>query len=71
MTVMEKILFKVMNVTLSFLLYDPGAFANYPDSQRSGSSLLPTGEKLSSSAKRWHCYRSHQGHQLQHENITF
>lgn len=43
--VMEEILLKVMNVTLSFLLYDPGAFANYPDSQRSSRSLLLTGEK--------------------------
>lgn len=69
--VMEEILLKVMNVTLSFLLYDPGAFANYPDSQRSGPSLLPTREKLGSSAKRWPCYRIHRGQWLQPEIITF
>lgn len=45
---MEEILLKVMNVTLSFPLCDPGAFVNYPDSQRSGPSLLPTGENLGS-----------------------
>lgn len=42
--VMEQILLKVMNVTLSFLLYDPGAFANYPDSQRSGPLSFPLGK---------------------------
>lgn len=70
-SVMEEILLKVMNVSLPFLLYDPGAFANYPDSQRSGPSLLPTGEKLGSSAKCWPCYRIHQGQLLQPEIITF
>lgn len=34
--VMEEILLKVMNVSLSFLLCDPGAFANYPGSHGSG-----------------------------------
>lgn len=68
--VMEEILLKVMNVTLSFPLYG-GAFANYPDSQRSGPSLLPTGEKLGSSAERRPCYRIHQGRGLQPEIITF
>lgn len=41
--VKEEILLKVMNVSLSFLLYDPGAFANYPDIQRSDPARLPTG----------------------------
>lgn len=40
--VKEEILLKVMNVSLSFL-YDPGAFANYPDIQRSDPARLPTG----------------------------
>lgn len=60
----------IMNVTLSSLLYDPGVFANHPDSQRSGPSLLPTGEKLSSSAKRRCSYRNHQGLCLQPEILT-
>lgn len=59
--VKEEILLKVMNVSLSFLLYDPGAFANYPDFQRSGPFLLPTREMLGSSAKYWPCYSIHQG----------
>lgn len=68
---MEEILLKVMNVSLSFLLYDPGAFANYPDSQRSGPALLSTGEKPGSSAKCWSCYRIHRGQWLQLEIVTF
>lgn len=69
--VMEEILLKVMNVSLSLLLYDPGAFANYPDSQRSCPALLSTGEKLGSSAKRSPCYSIHQGQWLQLQIITF
>lgn len=71
--VMGKILLEVMNVTLSFPLCNPGAFANYPNSHRSGPALLPTGGKaqLSSSAKCWPCYRTHRGRQLQPEIITF
>jgi len=67
---MEEILLQVMNVTLSFLLYDPHAFANYPDSKRSALSLLPTRDPLGSSAKRWPCYRNHQGQWLLPEIIT-
>lgn len=69
--VMEEILLKVMNVSLSFLLYDPGAFANYPDSQRYGPALRSTREKLGSSAKCWPCYKIHQGHWLQLKILTF
>lgn len=58
--VMEETLLKIMNVNLSFLLYDPGAFANYPDSQRSVPSLLPAGEELRPNAKHYPCYRIHQ-----------
>lgn len=39
--VMGEILLKVMNVSLSFLLCDPGAFANYPDSQKVWSLSPP------------------------------
>lgn len=60
-----------MNVSLSFLQCGPGAFVNYPDSQRSFPHLLPAGEELSSSAKRWPCYRTHRGEQLQPETVTF
>ena len=69
--VMEEILLKVMNVSLSFLLCDPGAFANYPGSHRSGPSLLPKGENRSSRAVRCPCYHIGQGQRLQLDIITF